>query len=133
MLVACGGGDDGGGDDGGGDTNGTVTANVTLDGAPSTFSAPCTLTEDGTYLDITAKNDTIGFEIKWKKAAITQPGTYPTGGIVADIFLYALTSDDLLDATGSATFTTYVAPSQLVGTFMLTATGVMATGTFDCQ
>jgi hypothetical protein len=127
MLAAC------GGDDGSGNPSGGVDADVTLDGSPGTFSAACKVTESETYLDIAATGDGLGFEIKWKKAIIMAPGTYPTGGIVADIFLFALKGDEILDANGSVTFTTYTAPSTFAGTFMLTATGLSATGTFDCQ
>jgi hypothetical protein len=130
MLAACGGGD---GDDGGTNPSGGVDADITIDGTSGTFAGACNVTESETYLDIAATGDGIGFEIKWRKAIIMAPGTYPTGGIVADIFLFALKGDDLLDATGSVTFTTYTAPTTFAGTFTLTATGVSATGTFDCR
>src|SRR5687768_8633149 len=133
MLAACGGGGGGGDDGGSGNPTGGVNADVTSDGIPGTFSAACKVTESDAYLDIAATKDSLGFEIKWRKAIIMAPGTYPTGGIVADIFLFALKGDDLLDATGSVTFTTYTAPSTFAGTFMLTATGLSATGTFDCR
>jgi hypothetical protein len=127
ILAACGGGDDGS------TAGGGVTADVTIDGMPGMFAGVCNVTESDTYLDIAATAATVGFEIKWKKAIIMAPGTYPTGGIVADIFLFALKGGDLLDATGTVKFATYVAPSTFAGTFMLTATGLSATGTFDCR
>lgn len=132
MLAACGssGGDSG---DSGNPPTGGVDADVTIDGTPGTFSGACKVTETDTFLDIAATGVGVGFEIKWKKAIIMAPGTYPTGGIVADIFLFALKGDTLLDATGAVTFTTYTAPRTFAGTFMLSATGISATGTFDCR
>lgn len=132
ILAACGGGGTGGGG-GDGSTSGGVDADVTVDGTPGTFSAACTVTESETFLDIAASKDALGLEIEWKKAIIMAPGTYPTGGIVADIFLYARKGDARLDATGSVTFTTYTAPRTFAGSFTLTATGLSATGTFDCR
>ena len=125
ILAACG---------GSGGSGGSFDATVDVDGTPSTFSESCTLTESDMFFDISATNGSgIAFEIKWKKALITMAGTYPTGGIVADISMFALKGDQILNGMGSVTFTTYTAPDEFVGTFQMTATGLMANGFFDCR
>ena len=130
VLAACGGG-----------SSGSFDATIDNNGASSTFADSCKLTESTDYLDIFSGDDKLAFEIKWRKAAITTAGTYTSTGIVSDIVLFALhpipdsTEPKLSTATGMVTFTTYNAPSDIAGTFMLSVPNAAftASGSFVCN
>jgi hypothetical protein len=125
FLVACSCSGDGGG---------TFDATVDDNGASSTFSQSCELTASDEFFDISSTGDSLGFEIKWKRAAISAPGTYSSAGIVSDLVLFTLRGDDIDTASGSVTFTVYEAPDAFAGTFELAVEDTFtAAGSFDCH
>ena len=124
LLAACGGG-----------PSGTLDVTVTDGGASTELSESCELTEGDMYFDMHGGSDDLAFEIKWKKNAITAPGTYTSMGIVSDISIFVLRGTTISSATGTVMFTTYGPPDTVIGTFnlMIPDEAFSAVGVFECR
>ncbi|HLL24690.1 MAG TPA: hypothetical protein VK427_21305 [Kofleriaceae bacterium] len=120
----------------------SFTATISDNGLAKAFDDVCELTAAGDNVEIFATNGRgYAFEIKWSASAINTPGTYTTGGIVADLSLFALytprgaTTPVVASATGAVTFSALAVPDSARGTFELTVpnASLTASGAFDCR